>query len=52
MQASRCRVCHAALIAVDNRLLLQVEAIDVASGRAVSEVFGVDFRVKMSKRFV
>jgi hypothetical protein len=31
---------------------LQVQVLDVSSGVAVSEVFGVDFSVKMSKRFV
>jgi hypothetical protein len=37
---------------VFEQFLLQVQAIDVSSGMAVSEVYGVDFIVKMSKRFV
>ncbi len=32
--------------------ILQVQAVEISRGIAVSEVVGVDFSVKMSKRFV
>jgi hypothetical protein len=44
--------CHPHVIFFVERNLHQVQVFDVSSGIAVSEVFGVDFVVKMSKRFV
>jgi hypothetical protein len=52
MPRSRCRPPAGGRAAAHQIYLRQVQAVDASSGSPVSEVFGVDFSVKMSKRFV